>query len=307
MSVWKTWRRRVPSTVCALVIVSSLLGAERCRAQVELKWAFEPGQKFGYEFSQTSKMTMRGGQGPEERTIGLTAGLAWEVKAVESGTATIEQTVERVRAEVKAGTQSVVYDSVKKEAAGPNASSLSELYGAVMAEPATLRIDARGRVVEARVPAKVREALRGSPFQNLADGGSLMSEKGIQNMLGQVLPLLPEGAISQGESWDSQLAIPAGPLQMKLATKYTLEAAENPIARISTVIDTEIEPQQGVPLKVTVKSQEGAGIFRFDTGVGQLTGSEIKQRFELGIEVGDQMFGQSLEIEITMKPLSEGP
>lgn len=306
MSVWKSMRRRGLSAAWALAILIVLAGAKRGRSQEMLRWAFEPGQSLRYEFSQTSKLTIRGGERPEERTIRLTAVLAWDVKAVEAGTATIAQTVERVRAEVKAGSQSVVYDSSKNQAEGPNASALAELYGAVMSEPATLKIDARGRIIEAHVPEKVTEALRGSPFQSQADGGSLMSERGLKNMLGQVLPPLPEAATAQGGTWDGMLEIASGPLQISLATKYTLEAVEDPNARIVAAIETAIQPQPGVPLKVTVKSQKGQGVFHFDTRAGRLADAEVMQTFDLGIEVADQSFGQLLEMTLTLKPLGEG-
>lgn len=305
MSVWKPLRRRGLWAAWALAIPIMVATAEPNQAQEALRWKFEPGEILRYEFSQISALTVRGGEPAEERTVELTAALAWEIQAVENGTATISQSVERVRAQVKAGSQSVVFDSSKNQAEGPNASALSELYGAVMAEPATLKINSRGQIIEAHVPEKVTEALRGSPFQALADGGSLMSERGLKNMLSQVLPPLPEDPTSPGMPWNDRLEIGAGPLQMALTNEYRLESVEDQQARIASTINTSIQPQPGVPLKVTVKSQKGEGLFLFDLPSNHLSSSRVKQSFDLGLEVGDQSFSQSLEIELTLKPIGE--
>jgi hypothetical protein len=303
-------RHRRPASLTWLAALLVLAGASAAKAQdgakPELRWTFQPGQTLRYEFHQSSDLKVSANGQSQDRTNNLTIGLSWKVRSVaDDGTATIEQTIDRVRAEVKAGDQSILYDSAENTSEGPGASSLAGLYGAALGSPYELKLTPDGRVTEARVPDEVAEALRGSPFQALADGGSVFSSDGLKNMFGQVLPRLPESGREPGESWTGQLELPSGPLLMNLDSEYTRADPEAGAARIASKIHTTIKAKPGVPLTVEVKSQTGEGDYLFDPAAGKLRSTAVKQTFDLALDSMGRKAEQTIAITLSFKALGE--
>ncbi len=288
------------------LVLLALASASTVQAQTDLKWVFKPGETLRYEFSQntTSKFVV---QGQEISNINdLKIVMTWKVDSVApDGTASIAQTIDHVRAEIQVGPGKIIYDSKEEKVEGQGAESLSELYGNVIGEPYSLKISAKGKILEATVPQKVSDALKGSPFQVMADGGSVLSPEGVKNMLAQVIPALPEKPVNPNDTWESQLDLPAGQLQMSLATKYNLAGAEGGKATIHSTIDSKIQPRQGAPLKLEVKSQSGKGDFHFSTADGRLNDSTVNQKFELVLNPADRKIEQSIDLTARMKYLAE--
>src|SRR6185312_1673747 len=93
---------------------------------------------------------------------------------------------DRVRAAIEIGPQKVEYDTKQDKPGGdPASQALEGVYRPAIGQDYTLRLDARGQVTGAKVPEKVAQAIQASPFVAIADGGSVLSEKGLKNLLAQ--------------------------------------------------------------------------------------------------------------------------
>lgn len=285
-----------------LVLAASTVARAQDQPKPVLRWTFEPGQTLRYTFHQVTDMQITSGGQQVDRLNDLKIDLTWKVEAVaEDGTATISQTVDKVHAEVTAGDQSILYDSAENKAEGPGVSSLSDLYGSALGEPYTLKLSANGDVLEVKVPDRVTEALKGSPFQAIADGGSVFSPDGVKRMLAQAMPRLNGEATAVGTTWDTSLEVPSGPLLMKLSHQYKLTEVEDAAATITSSIGTSVEARPGAPLKVTLKSQSGEGSYRFGLQPGHLVRTTLKQAFEMEFKVGEQTTSQEITITLSFE------
>lgn len=291
----------------AIVVLIALAAAPASRAQTELAWKFERGQSLGYEFTQKTSQTISDGSSKQERLTELRIGTTWKVASVaEDGTAEILLSVDHVRAEVKAGPDTTLYDSREKKAEGPGASLLNDLYGAAIGASYKLKVDRGGRVDVLGFPDAVEEAQRVSLPPPLPDGGSLFSRRGLENLLGQVLPRLPESPVTPGNTWDGALTFPAGELRMTVSTTFTLTAIEGDDARLSGAIVTGVEPRQEL-LPIRVKSQSGKGEYRFDARAGRLDDARIEQSIELGLETMGRVTTVAMTINLGMTRRDAAP
>jgi hypothetical protein len=270
---------------------------------VALRWKLEKGQKLGYEFTQRNAIDVELPNQRIETSNTLNFGLVWDVQSVEpDGSARIKQTVDFVRVEVEAPMQApMVYDT--REAGEPPAAlgPLKALYQAVVAEPYELTIDPRGTIRDVKVPEGVTAAAQGTQAASLADGGSLLSPKGVERLLVQVIPPLPERDAAKGATWDLAFDLPAGPLQMAITNKYSLETAGSPESVVAATIDTGIKPAAGSPLDVEVSEQSGTGRYRFDVEKGWLNETDVTQDIRLVLKAMGREIPQHFVIKAGLK------
>ena len=272
-------------------------------AEATLRWKLKTGETLRYEFRQKNEIKVKaaGGQG-SDNTTELTIDLTWKVKGVnQDGTAEVTLVVDRVRSEIRLGPQTIKYDSKDQAADDPGARPLKAVYGAAVGVEYTLQIDARGRVVGAKVPAKVTEALLGSPFVATADGGSVLSEKGLMNLFAQLLPVLPEKAVDKGATWSTDLELPVPPMRLSLSYKEDLAAIDDATARVDAAIHTTIKPDPDAPFTVDVKKQSGNRSVTLDTKNGRVTTSTVTQSVELTLGFMNREIEQVISLEEHMK------
>jgi hypothetical protein len=270
---------------------------------VALRWAFKPGQTLRYEFRQKNEVTIKADGQETRSTSALTIAMTWSVKSVTDGAADLGMVVDRVRVEIQNGPSKILYDSLNADAApDPAAKPLHDVYRAVVGADYRLRLDARGRVVEAKVPEKVAQAVRGSPFVGVADGGSVLSEEGIKNLLAQVVPPLPEKPAGPGAKWDAAFELPTAPLAMTLTFRYSLDALDATSAVIKAAVTSAITPEPGAPFGVTIKDQSGSARYTFDRKGGRLAGAEVNQTITLALGFMGREIGQSIVVSERFAP-----
>ncbi|MDX2037963.1 MAG: DUF6263 family protein [Isosphaeraceae bacterium] len=287
-------------SIAALVL--ALASAGTAAAQGPVAWKLTKGDKLTYQFIQKNdiKVTVNGQDIKNVTTLDVE--LAWEVQEVAAdGKATVGQTIQHARVELTTPNGPVVYDS-KKKAEDPATQQIAKIYDNVIGEKYILVLTPAGEVTSVTVPEKVAAAVKGSPFEALADSGSLLSSKGVQKMMAQVLPKLSEKATAKGATWNGSLELPAGPIQMTLDTAYTLSSLEGAKAEIDGKIDTKIAAGPGSPLTVKVNKQTGDSKFKLDGG--KLVSSTIKQVFDMTLGVNNQEIAQVINIDaaMTLKP-----
>lgn len=270
-------------------------------AEETLRWAFKAGEVIRYEFLQTNevKVTVDGKENPSKTDLKIA--MTWNVKAVSpEGDAEITLVVDRVQAEIETGGSKILYNSADDKSTDPAAQPLRAVYGAAVGTGYGLKVDPRGRIVEAKVPEKVSNAVRGSPFVSVADGGSVLSEEGLKNLFAQVVPSLPDRPVKPGESWQSELKLPTAPLAMTLTFRYKLDALDAASASIKASVASVLMPEPGTPFTVAVKDQSGSATYTFDRKAGKLGASEIKQAIHLTLVFMNREIAQSISVSERM-------
>ena len=295
---------RTPLIRLAFVTAMVMILGSKSQAQAPLRWKFEAGQVYRYEFVQRNKIKVKTEGQEFTSNNDLTVNLSWKVKSVTpEGTAEIVMLMERVQAIVESGPQMINYDS-KGENQGEGASKpFHDVYSVAIGPEYKIKMDARGQVLESKVPEKVTAALQVSPFVGVADGGSFLSDKGVQNVFAQVVPVFPEKAVSKGDTWNGSIELPVAPLKLTLKHTDTLTEIDGSTAKVSTVLETSIKPDPDSPLAIEMKSQEGKGTVTIDTKAGRITASTIVQTIEMGIKIMNKQIDQTVSINADLKLL----
>jgi hypothetical protein len=268
-----------------------------------LRWNFQKGDVHRYEYRQKTETKAKGAAQEVAHTVELAIDMTWKVAAVDmSEAAEVVMTVERVKATIRNGPQTLQFDSKDdSKKADPATEALSLVYRAAIGPEYLLRVSRRGKIVSAKVPAAVTEALRGSPFLAVADGGSIFSERGVQNLFAQVFPTFPEEKVAPGGGWTETLELPSSPLLVTLKSAHTLKSAEGSAVKIEAALETAIRPAPDVACEVEQGKQSGLATFAFDTRAGRLTEASVRQSLALTLRFMKNEVEQTINIEIGMK------
>ncbi len=287
--------------------VFSLPAGAALAQDVPLRWKLETGQTLGYEFSQQNQVEITLPNQLIETKNTLTIGLKWEVlSAKEDGSAQIKQLVDYVRVAVEApGQGEMVYDSRAQGEVPKAVEQLKKLYDSVIGQEYEFTLDAMGIVKDVKVPDAVLAAVEGSPAAGLADGGSVLSARGLENLYAQVIPMLPGKAAETGATWDRTLDLPAGPLQMTVVNKYTLDKADAKEWIVKATVDTAIKPSTDTPLDLDLNEQSGTGTYTFDGATGELSSTEVSQQLKMTLKSMGREIPQKIQIEARLKPRND--
>src|SRR5262249_15591878 len=113
--------RRILRVTCFLAIPLLLVSASAARADTELRWKFKAGDKTHYAMKPAAIQDTKAGGMPFQVKIMQNMDMTWDVAEVaDDGTATLNQTIDRVRMEMtlpQAGAPQIKYDSQAKEKA----------------------------------------------------------------------------------------------------------------------------------------------------------------------------------------------
>ena len=283
------------------LVAAMAIAARPASAQGPLTWTFKQGDTYKYAFMQTneSKVTINGQQNTSK--IELNVDLAWSVNSVAAdGSAELAQTVGRMRATFTLGGMVMKYDSKEKQATDPGAQEVAKVYDAIIGKPFTIKIGATGQVSDVKVPEAVTAAAAGTNFARLADMGSFLSAKGVENLLNQVMPRVDPKAVAKGATWESELTIPVPPQSMKIKSSYTL-ADPGPPATLNAEITTTITTAPGAVVNLTVNKQSGKATYHFDKAAGRLVDSTVNQSFDMTMTGPNGDVGQVIAILSTLK------
>src|SRR4051812_46090243 len=99
----------------AVLVLIGLGASTRAADESTLRWRFQKGDVLKYEFKQKNDLNLKAAGQELKNVSELTFNVRWEVKSVaDDGTAKVVMKVERVRAHVKNGPQTIDYDSNAK-------------------------------------------------------------------------------------------------------------------------------------------------------------------------------------------------
>lgn len=296
-------RPRTRTLRAALLLVIALSVNVAHGDDAPLRWKFTEGKTFQYEFSQKNDITLKTEGREVANSVELVLEMTWTVKSTpDNAPAEIGMVVKRVRATVLAGKQEVKFDTNDKEPSQDAiAKALATIYTPVIGPEFLLKIDARGQIVEAKVPEKVTSAIQGSPFQSFAAAGGLFSDTGLRDTLAQMLPTLPEKAAAPGDSWKTRIDMPVQPLSLSMAFDTKIAMLDADSARLESNIETTITPLPNSPFKIEVKKQTGNGSAVVDRKAGRLKESSIQQSINLNLSINNMPIEQIIQINERIK------
>jgi hypothetical protein len=275
------------ASLIGLLISLTISSVSQGRAAEEtlLRWNFKAGERLRYELRCQNEVKGKGSLiRPVDDAVDLTYEWTWTVVAVdEQGTAELRMKVDRIQAITRLGAESSRYDSGGKTGEAEGSEPLADVYRALLASELLVKLDSRGRVIEAKVPAEVMEALRKSSFSVSKDEGSLFSDKGVKSLIAQAMPPLPEKPVGPGSAWTTDLESAQSPIKISLQYKEKVASLTAEAARIDALIQISMVPQANSTASVTMKRQSGTRSATFDTKLGRITGSTVKLAFEVKV------------------------
>jgi hypothetical protein len=284
----------------AVLAVSAVSAAG---ADTTLRWKFNKDKPYHYVLTQGMEMnTKLQDKIVNTQKMSQLSEVTWKVNAVKAdGSAEMTQILDRMQIKVEAPTGTFEVDSNKKAQGneeGPLAAIRTMIDGIVGA-PIDIVMSARGEVISIKVPDKVMDTLKSAgPL------GQAFTEKGMKQLFEQSSMLLPEKPVSPGTTWVQKRSLEtAGMGNMEIDTTYT-DKGEVPGKPDLRSIDGEVKMQFNQPensaVSVKVTSQDNVAKFLFNTTVGHLTRSEIKQVMTMEISTQGQTFNQDLTQTVSM-------
>lgn len=292
------------TTLLAMVTVLAPAGAN---AADSLRWKFSKGQKLNYTVTQLTAVKADIKGQAFETKIDQVMEMTWEVKDVDSsGTAQMDQTIDRIVYTMKAGGGVAVEIDTKKESApeGPSA-KLAAMFRGMTGSPTALKMSARGEVSDVKVSPKMVAAIQNSGAP--AGATDAFSEKGLRDLMTQATIVFPEKALSRGDTWNQtkNVNMPFG--TMVLDNTYTYEGPSDRTDKIGVAVKIAIEPKEDSPIAIKVASQDSKGVFHFDSNAGILRGSELTQKMRLQLKVADGELMQDVESTVKMEQAPKSP
>jgi hypothetical protein len=229
----------------ARLFLSLLLPFAPLAAQekLTLRYAFQPGQVTWTQMTQqmTQSMTMAG----RDMVTNLTQDTWMESKVTEvkDGVATIENRYARITIKGD-GQMKVDYDSDVEGSKPGVMKDVAKLVG----KTAKLRVDAMGKVLECTLPDGLEDPLEKS--------GTSMKQGFEQQFVSW-----PKDPVAVGETWQSNLEFPMGPMgAMKATITNKLVAMKDGVAtvEVAMAMDTSgVKMPGGVKFDITVPKAGG--------------------------------------------------
>jgi hypothetical protein len=289
--------------LCLLAAAELSAVASPASADTTLRWKFATGQKRNYVMTQKMAMKMEVMGKQIETSVTQTVDMTWEVKAVDKdGVADMVQTIDRVKLAMMAPTGNIELDTAKAEDPVGAPAPLITLFRSMTGSPFTSKVTPRGELRDVQVPAKVVDA-----FKNAGPAGAMLgNEESLKNMFGQSMIVFPEAPVAEGKSWNGtrKMPMPFGTMVMDIT--YTLEGTTGPVENIGIDTKVKIEPKEGVPIAIAVKSQDMKGHCRFDNSDGKLNSSDVVQKLTMTVTVQGQEFAQNIETTTKMDLKKDG-
>jgi Family of unknown function (DUF6263) len=285
---------RMLTAAAAVLAVATSAAAQ----SVVLKYRWTKGDVLIYRVTLQTTGSATGVPGRDDVTTEqtLTQLIALTVDgAAPNGVATIHETVNAIRSEVKTAKGTVVVDTATAadNSKDPVADALSKLFGAVVGQSINMVLapDGTVRSVEggSRLLQRIHETVDPNAGPEAAASSQALtaqySDQAIRTMLEQSFPKLPPQAIKQGDTWSGQLALGNPTIgRITAALTFTLKTVEGgaDAERANVSIDMKLtqnaKPPASGPTRVSVAlgDSHGEGDLVFDTAHGRIVRSSMR-------------------------------
>lgn len=287
------------SIAVAIVMPLTLLGgAAKAEEATLLRWKFKPGESLHFVMTQDITQGMKMGDQPMQMKINQTMDMSMKVEAVdEKGTATIKQSIDRVRMTVK-GPMAMEYDSAAEKEPEGMGKMLAQAFSAIVKKPFTVKMNTRGMVIDFKMPEGAQESMN-----KVAPGtGQLMSEESIKQM--SEISVLPEEAIAPEKNWSRKAEMNMPQLgKLAIDSQFTFKGMETrdgkPLAKIA--VEMRMKPTDVKGGMIKIVSYEGKGTLWFNNAEGRLEESDMKSTMKSEISVAGQSMSQDMQMAQGMK------
>lgn len=292
-----------------LGVALAFSAAARAGAEgVKLRWKFKAGEALHYQMEQKTVTAMKNNGQDIKTTHTQTIDMTWKVGDVaEDGTASITQSIDRIRTKIDAAFASLEFDSKDpKEQEGPIAAAVIPALKAMVGASFQYKMNPRGELSDVKVPEGLIKKLQES--NPSAGGAGMFSEEGLKNMINESALALPAEDLEKGKSWNRQTKLPPSPVgTMSFDKTYTFNGETDGVGQIGLTSKIALEPTPGNNVEIKLASQEGKGTFAFDNKAGRVTESSVSQKIEMSITVMNNQIAQSTDTTSNMKLITDKP
>ncbi len=275
--------------------------------QTVLRWHFQEGASYKGRTVFRVKNEIKGPKGTFVTEIHQDLQMTVRVRSVASdGSAVLEETVDRIVLRIVVPGGGFTYDSDKGDmpaepAVQQTVAALKPLVGAT----AVAKVDARGTVLERKLPAAMRQLLQQDPTVRAV--ASQLFPSGSQSNQGlPVLPILPDRPVKIGDSWNlgaRELVLPL--ITLRFDARYTYlgrERTERGMCHklgIRTLLKSK--PAAGAPVKMEVIKSSGKGEAYIDEGLTYLVKSRARQVIEFLVKGEKEEFQYKVTSEVSFE------
>jgi len=281
------------SRTCLLAWSISVISGAATAAE-PLAWKFVEGDTFRTQMVQEMKTTLDLGPGGETTSaVKQTIDMVWEINSVDDeGTASLTQTIDRVRMHITApGQAEVHFDTTSEEPAQGFSAMLAPLLKAMTRSPFQVTMTSRGET------QALLETISQGPAGTLL--GSLATEKGFQETMARNLLILPTAEeLVEGHQWTTSLQVEnqlVGNITALATYEYqgSREIEGQTMEVFVPTLVTQFEGQEELTLRV--EEQETTGEILFNSAAGHLDSTSIHQSINLVITSNGNEVNQHLE------------
>ncbi len=283
----------------ALVLATAALATPSAQAgDALLRWKFEPGLELQYAFPHSTTTEARvGGRDLKTETVSRGEVRLTVIKLDGPDRADVRLSLERMRIDIKAPTLGVFhYDSAGRQRTKGYMDNVIAGYDALARRSFHAILDRRGELLAVSIPEQERQALAAEKLAL----DSILTPRGLSQLLGLSWPQLPEQALTVGDHWElnEKFVNPAlGDVQAKRAFTYDGPTERNgkTLDKISValVLAADTKTQQG-NLTFKLKAQQSEGALYFDRAAGRFVEGQSRLQLTLDTNTGDEQFDQTL-------------
>ena len=275
--------------LCYLIVLGS--SGTTGQAQ-ELKWNLQPGERFEVRLVQNSTSKTNVDTRETSMNNSTTIVMDWEVsKVAENGDATIEQSLKSIRLHVgdpAVPSQAISYDTASQDKVSKESRKLLKQVIPLIGLRFDVVMSPQGEIKNVSTPQATQDALNLLPAT--ARLRALFSDRGLKDILGASVVVLPAQALKPGDDWTTESVTPTAFGDFNRKRSYTFvgikkndgrEFAEfNLKATMEPANRGNVSKAKGASLKGSLTSFSGTGQLMLDIQGGYFFSSNVENRVE---------------------------
>lgn len=251
-------------------------------AKASLRWKLREGDQLRLQVTQTTKTETSVMGKATAMSIDTGLEMMWRVDNVErDGTMRMTLSFDRVKMKTTdTDGQAVVYDSSSAEAPLPLVRNMARDIRPLLSSRFAVAMSNRGEILE--VTRREESDGQATKGPNASPWKGLMTKDGINQTLRQILGLLPEAPVAEGDKWASTYDVDSPLGKIRIANSLTCDGTilrnGRPYAKIAMVARVAPQKEAETPDTPAIPTSEKyVGVFYFDNVAGRLVHSEITQ------------------------------
>ena len=265
----------------SIATVCCILGGQFSFAE-PLRWRFSQGELFRVTFAQQSVTSSAVGKPPVKLTSEMSMEMHWTVDEVSAtGDARMKQSIERFKTKiVAAGAEPVEFDSASNDEPKPSARGIAASVSPLLGKSFSVTMNLRGAISDLKLSKELAAAI--DEFVVDDQIRSLFSTNGMRRTLQQAFPLLPENAVSKGDTWTTETKLPSpfGPLDLHSTFQLGDDVILNGSNSKTITATGQVKYLQQVDnarAPIVIKKHSTSGEYSFDSMRGRVVSSKTAQ------------------------------